>query len=67
MTDEMLSNCKQLKSCPFCGGDAMIESFQCAGEKTPRYRTGCTQCWCETDWDNYSVSDAVEKWNRRAE
>ena len=56
----------KLKPCPFCGGKAMIETCQCAGEETPRYRVGCAHCWCETDWENFCEEDAAEKWNRRA-
>ena len=57
----------ELKPCPFCGSEAIMETFTTAAEKVPRYRVRCSKCWCETDWDSFSVEDVVEKWNRREE
>lgn len=57
----------ELKPCPFCGGHAVMQTFTAAREETPRYRVKCKSCWCETDWDNFTVESAAEKWNRRAE
>lgn len=59
----------ELKPCPFCGGEAVMETFAVAGEPTPRYRVRCQTegCFAVTDWDNYSIRDAEERWNRRAE
>lgn len=35
-----------LKQCPFCGGQAKIETFVTAQEKKPRFRARCCTCWC---------------------
>lgn len=56
-----------LKHCPICGEEAVMQMFQAAREDTPRYRVKCTCCWCETNWDNYTAQDAADAWNRRAE
>ena len=56
-----------LKVCPFCGNDAAIETFKTAMEKMARYRVRCCGCWCKTDWENWSIEEAAEKWNRRAD
>lgn len=56
-----------LEDCPFCGSKAAMETFTTAMEKVPRFRARCTGCWCMTDWDNWSVKEAAEKWNRRAD
>ena len=57
---------EKLEPCPFCGSDASIVSCSTAAEKVPRYRVHCSQCWCMTDWDNFTENEAIEKWNRRA-
>lgn len=54
-----------LRECPFCGGDAVIQTFTTAMEKKPRYRVKCLKCWCETNWDNWSAEEATDTWNRR--
>lgn len=56
----------ELKTCPFCGSEAVMETFTTTREKEPRYRVRCSGCWCETDWDNWSEDEAADKWNRRA-
>ena len=55
----------ELLICPFCGGEAMRQSFQTAAETFTRYRVKCSNCWCETDWESTSLEDATEKWNTR--
>lgn len=56
---------EQLKPCPFCGGNARIETVTTAMEKEPRFRVRCSKCWCETSWDFWSEDDAAEAWNKR--
>lgn len=54
-----------LKNCPFCGCEAIMQTFTTAMEKVRRFRVRCSKCWCMTDWDNFSEESAAEKWNRR--
>ena len=54
-----------LKTCPFCGGAARMETCMTAAEKKPRFRVRCSSCWCMTDWDNWSIEEAAGKWNKR--
>lgn len=56
----------KLKPCPFCGSEAIMETFATVRERKPRYRVKCSGCWCETNWDNFSQEEATETWNRRA-
>lgn len=58
---------EQLKNCPFCGAKAVAETFETCRERKPRYRVKCTECWCETSWDFFSVDEVAEAWNRRAD
>lgn len=57
----------ELKPCPFCGGEAVMQTFTTAMEKEPRYRVRCSNCWCQTDWDNWTVEEAEAEWNTRKE
>ena len=57
----------ELKNCPFCGGEAKMETFTTAQEKKPRFRVRCCDCWCMTEWDNWSIEEAAAKWNKRAD
>lgn len=54
-----------LKPCPFCGGTAVMQTFTTSLEKVPRFRVRCSSCWCMTDWDDWTVESAAEKWNQR--
>ena len=56
----------ELKPCPFCGGEAVMETFRAVRERFARYRVKCVECWCETDWESTSADEVTEKWNRRA-
>lgn len=55
----------ELKPCPFCGGQAMLEGYKhpCTGE---RWRVICTECAAAVDpgcaQEKYMVE---EMWNRR--
>lgn len=52
-----------LRLCPFCGGEAHIESMP--GYDWPTYRAVCKDCRVQS---NYSPNkeDVVDYWNRRA-
>lgn len=56
---------KELKPCPFCGGEAKIikHEFQNATD------TYGIKCGCGTQGFQFwaSIDEAIEAWNRRAE
>ena len=54
-----------LKNCPFCGAEAVMETFTTSVEKKPRFRVRCTNCQCDLGWDHWSVEEARDAWNRR--
>ena len=55
-------NNEQLKSCPFCGGQAYLkERYHGDNEK---YYAFCSGCYTET-FEYKNVHDAVEAWNKR--
>ena len=56
----------KLKPCPFCGKEAVIQTFTTAMEKKPRDRVICLECKIYTDWDFWKPEDVTEHWNRRA-
>ena len=58
-----------LLPCPFCGGDAAMDTVTTAFENKPRFRAYCLNpaCRVSMDWDWWSEEDAVRAWNRRAE
>ena len=58
-----------LKPCPFCGGEAVLNDFEC--ERICSY-VKCRECGAESGLVKMSAeysSDgkAVERWNRRAD
>ena len=57
----------ELKPCPFCGAEAVMETFTTAREGVPRFRARCKDCDTETSWDYFTASECAERWNRRAE
>lgn len=56
----------ELKSCPFCGGKAIMETFTIKREGIPRYRVKCSECEIDVGWDWFSEDEAANKWNKRA-
>ena len=53
---------RELKPCPFCGGEAEIEMDDCWYWN---YHVFCQECKIGTDY--YDTADeAIEAWNRRA-
>lgn len=55
-----------LRQCPFCGGEAIMQTVTTAMEQEPRYRVLCPECKISTDWDFWKPEDVAEHWNRRA-
>ena len=58
----------ELKPCPFCGGEAMIEQTQHMGEYL--YRIGCSKPGCRgrINGNAYeSKTEAIAAWNTRSE
>ena len=54
----------ELKPCPFCGGEAILETLE--GNSPEAYYVYCPKCNFESGL--YSEPDfIVEKWNRRAD
>ena len=53
---------RELKPCPFCGGEAEIEMDDCWYWN---YHVFCQECKIGTDYYN-TADEAIEAWNRRA-
>lgn len=62
----------KLKSCPFCGGDAVlgkIEEWHCSKKPTVYYGVGCTtvDCYCcDKEYYCRTEDDAITEWNKRS-
>ena len=51
-------------NCPFCGGNAAIDTLNYANGKPAKYRAQCQKCQASTAW--YSTAgEAWNAWNRR--
>ena len=50
---------EELKKCPFCGGEAILEG-------TYMFDVICTKCGVRTSWYK-TKEEAIEAWNRRVE
>ena len=53
-----------LKRCPFCGANPIMETFTTAAEKVPRYRIRCPGCRIESDWDWFDPEELAKLWNK---
>ena len=60
-----------LRACPFCGGKAYAMSLEDGFYGTIRYIAGCGDPLCRANSGSgfryYSLDDAREAWNRRAQ
>ena len=57
----------ELKKCPFCGGEALMQHKRVNGD--PRFTHSwvvCTVCYSQTT-QFLSEKQAIEAWNRRAD
>ena len=56
-----------LDTCPFCGSEAVMETFTTAAEKVPRYRVRCTgeKCPIDSGWDWFDPEELAAWWNTR--
>ena len=59
----------ELLPCPFCGGEAEIDSVEHGDgpNRMSQTRIYCSNCYCETDWNTgtYDFKDAIDIWNTR--
>ena len=55
---------KDLKSCPFCGGEADVVPYSIYG-KVKSYFCQCLKCGCQSR-DYTTKQNAKKAWNRRA-
>lgn len=62
----------ELKPCPFCGGEAMIDAIS-FGQQKPEYTPCCTNQRCLAFYLGYgdnglfkTKKKAINAWNRRA-
>ena len=60
----------ELLPCPFCGGEAEIESIsdQMGHLTLIGYIVKCSECWCAPKPNNYegNIENAIKRWNTRA-
>lgn len=60
---------KELKPCPFCGGEAKIyktKTTSLTDTLIPCYFVFCKQCCCQTQYSK-TENEAISKWNRRTD
>lgn len=55
---------KEIKKCPFCGGEAEIVVCNILYESNNKYIVRCKKCSAETDLCE-TREKAVERWNER--
>lgn len=58
----------ELKPCPFCGGEALLEPYR--ARKGYEASIQCNQCLCSMstityDEEETAIEDIVKAWNRR--
>lgn len=57
---------RQLKLCPFCGGEAELHEFQDVKTNLPSWEVICKGCGASSSMDVMSFEKAVSLWNRRS-
>lgn len=67
----------ELKECPFCGGEAVLQARGTRNGEGYTIFAKCTVCGCsgkafftyddpdDTNWDDWACRNAVMVWNRR--
>lgn len=61
----MTRNKPKLSACPFCGGEAELQTGQtCGATLKTQYLVRCNQCGTTSGWWNLE-SEAAWAWNRR--
>ena len=60
--------CKEIKPCPFCGGEAMIVSDWSVGSQKEMYTVECTndECTATINKMKETQDEVIKIWNRRA-
>lgn len=56
----------ELKSCPFCGGDATI-FIKDWDNRADEYKIVCTKCGVQQEEYTFHKDKAIEAWNKRTE
>lgn len=56
---------EELKKCPFCGGEAVLEECEYGGYS--EYLVYCNECSGMVEKWRKTKEEAIEQWNRRAE
>ena len=57
---------EKLKRCPFCGGNAELESSYADYVGSGLHKIVCKVCGCQTNYE-HPMQKAIDVWNRRAE
>ena len=57
---------EKLKPCPFCGGNAELESSYADYVGSRLHKIVCKVCGCQTNYE-HPMQKAIDVWNRRAE
>ena len=57
---------EKLKPCPFCGGNAELESSYADYVGSGLHKIVCKVCGCQTNYE-HPMQKAIDVWNRRAE
>lgn len=61
----------ELKPCPFCGGEARIQTYRTFIDEYhgigTKYYVECSECLADRHLGNLTEKEAIEAWNTRAE
>lgn len=56
--------CLELRECPFCGNNAIIEKYSDNG-KSDLFRIKCEICEIQQGHYHFKPTEAAEEWNKR--